>query len=262
MNEAERTVAHSDEPVYVIDNGNGIREIVLNQPSKKNAISASMMDLLRDYLFESERDPAVRAIILSGEGGVFSSGGDLSQTDPADVTIETTRSTLRHYTQAIRAIRQVATPVIAQVEGFAVGGAFSLMLACDLICVSRDAKVIPAFVAIGIAPEMGIMDFLPKLVGAHRAKEILWTNRKLSGQDLYDFGIANRVSDSADLTSVTYELAAQVASMPTLSVETVKGTINSVTDETLNAVLEAETMASPLCAQSAEAKAALARFSR
>lgn len=262
MTESPCNTTETTQNVYTAELGGGLREIVLNQPAKKNAINAAMMDALRDLLFDAEADPAVRVIILKGEGGVFSSGGDLSQTNPEDVTIESTRNTLRHYIQAIRAIRQVTKPVIAQVDGFAVGGAFSLLLACDLVCVARQTKVIPAFVAIGIAPEMGMMDFLPKLVGEHRAKEILWTNQRLSGQDLYDFGIANRVCEADELATVTRELAAQVAAMPALSVQVVKSTMNGATDLSLNAMLEAETTASPFCAQTAEAKAAISRFAR
>jgi len=248
--------------VYTVDLAEGVREVVLNQPQKKNAISAPMMDAVRDALFEAEADSSVRAIILRGAGGTFSSGGDLSQTDPSEVTIESTRSTLRHYIHAIRAIRHITKPVIAQVDGFAVGGAFSLVLACDLVCVAQDAKIVPAFVAIGIAPEMGMMDFLPKLVGTQRAKEILLTNKRLSGGDLYELGIANRVCAAEDLEAVTRELATTVARMPALSVQVTKSTINAAADTTLEGVLEAETTASPFCAQTAEAEATMARFAR
>lgn len=248
--------------VYTQPAEGGLLYVVLNQPRKKNAISAPMMDLVADAVRGAEADDSVRVIIIRGEGEVFSSGGDLSQTDPAEVTIEGTRATLLHYLRAIQAIRQVSKPVIAMVDGFAVGGAFSLMLACDLVCVSDRVKIVPAFCAIGIAPEMGIAKFLPDLVGDKIAKEILFTNRTLGAADLERWGLVNRVFPAADLEAGTAELARSISALPATSIQVTKALINSASDSNLNAVLEAEATASPFCAQSGEAKAAIARFAR
>ncbi|HEY0217750.1 MAG TPA: enoyl-CoA hydratase/isomerase family protein [Cellulomonas sp.] len=239
----------TEDTVYLELPGEGVAVVVLNQPRKKNAISAAMMDRLRELLVAADDDPDVHVIVLRGAGEHFSSGGDLSQTAPQDVTIERSRDSLRRYLRAIETIRQIATPVIAMVDGYAVGGAFSLMLACDLVCVSDRATVVPAFCALGIVPEMGIMKLLPDLVGAQRAKEILFTNEVLRGQDLKDLGLANRVLPAEDLETGTMVLARQVAAMPPLSIQITKGIMNAASDTGLAAVLQAESTASPFCTE-------------
>lgn len=236
--------------------------VVLNQPAKKNAISAPMMDRLAELLLGLDEDRDVRVVVLRGEGEVFSSGGDLGQTPPDEATIETSRATLRRYLRAVRVLRHLATPVVAMVDGFAVGGAFSLALACDLLCVSDRVRVIPAFCALGIAPEMGIAQFLPQLVGEKLAKEILFTNRTLDAAELQRLGIANRVLPAADLAAGTLELARQVAAMSPTSIGVTKGLVNRVLDAGLDGLLEAESTASPYCTRTADFAAASARFAR
>ncbi|MCV2394282.1 enoyl-CoA hydratase/isomerase family protein [Actinotalea sp. M2MS4P-6] len=238
----------------------GVAVVVLDQPEKKNAISAPMMDRLCDLLEEADADPEVRVVVLRGAGDVFSSGGDLSQGGPDGPTVEQGRSQLRRYLRAIRTVRRIGTPVIAMVDGYAVGGAFSLVLACDLVCVSDRARAIPAFCALGIVPEMGIMKLLPELVGEKAAKEILFTNRTLYGEDLARMGVANRVLAPELLWEGTLELALAVAAMPALGIQVTKGIMNGSADVGLDAVLEAESTASPFCAQTAEHKELAARF--
>lgn len=238
----------------------GVAVVVLAQPAKKNALSAAMMDRLCDLLEEADADPAVRVVVLRGEGDVFSSGGDLSQSGGEGPSVETGRAQLRRYLRAVRTVRRIGTPVVAMVDGFAVGGAFSLVLACDLVCVSDRVRVIPAFCALGIVPEMGMMKLLPDLVGEKAAKEILFTNRTLGAADLERMGVANRVLPPEALLEGTLELARAVAAMPALAIQVTKGIMNGASDAGLDAVLEAESTASPFCAQTAEHRAVAARF--
>lgn len=240
-----------DETIYAENPEPGIRILVLNQPRKKNAISSAMMLRLSELLRAADADPDVRVVVLRGAGENFSSGGDLSQTPPDQVTIENTRETLRPYLTVITEIRRMATPVIAMVDGFAVGGAFSLMLACDLACVSDRAAVVPAFCRIGIVPEMGLAKFLPQLVGDKLAKEILFTDRRLGASDLLDLRLVNKVFPADELASGTLELARQVAAMPPLSIQITKSMINGAYDVGLDAMLDTESTASPFCAQTA-----------
>ncbi|HEY0189444.1 MAG TPA: enoyl-CoA hydratase/isomerase family protein [Cellulomonas sp.] len=235
------------ETVYIEHPGDGVAVIVLNQPRKKNAISAVMMDRLRELLVAADDDPDVRVVVLRGAGEHFSSGGDLSQTPPEEATPARAREQLRRYLRVIETLRQIATPVVAMVDGYAVGGAFSLILACDLVCVSDRAAIVPAFCQIGIVPEMGMMKLLPDLVGQQRAKEILFLGERLSGADLKDLGIANRVLPAAELEPGTMALARRLAEMPALSIQITKGIVNAAADTGLAAVLQAESTASPFC---------------
>lgn len=255
--------AAAERPVvYAEDLGDGVRAVVLNQPRKKNAISAVMMDLLADLLRAADADEDVRVVLLRGEGEHFSSGGDLTQSGPGEQTVEAARAQLQRYETVIRTIRQIGTPVVAMADGFVVGGAFSLLLACDLVCVSDRVRVVPAFCRIGIVPEMGMMKFLPDLVGDKLAKEILLADRELSGADLRELRLANRVLPADGLEAGALELARRVAGMPPQSVQITKGIMNAATDTGLEAVLQAETTASPLCTRTAGFRETMKRFAR
>lgn len=256
------TAPGSCEPVYTEALGDGVQVIVLNQPRKKNAISAEMMDLLAAHLRAADADEDVRVVVLRGEGEHFSSGGDLTQSGPGEQTVEAARAQLQRYETVIRTIRQIGTPVVAMADGFVVGGAFSLLLACDLVCVSDRVRVVPAFCRIGIVPEMGMMKFLPDLVGDKLAKEILLADRELSGADLRELRLANRVLPADELEAGTLELARRVAGMPPQSVQITKGIMNAATDTGLEAVLQAETTASPLCTRTEGFRETMKRFAR
>jgi 2-(1,2-epoxy-1,2-dihydrophenyl)acetyl-CoA isomerase len=248
------------ENVVLKEKQGSIGIISLNQPRKKNAISAVMMDLLTDYLHEMELDDDVRVIILRGTGENFCAGGDLDQPGPSPMTAEFSRQTLRRYTRAITAVRTTSKPVVAMVRGYAVGGAVSLMLACDLVCVSDNSKIIPNFCKIGLVPELGLMSTLPAVVGPQKAKEILFFGDRLSGEDCLKLGIANRVFPDERLEEETMAFAERLSGLPNLSLKITKGIMNSTMDTQLNAVLDAESIGSPFCAQGEEFRAIAAKF--
>lgn len=248
--------------VYAGKQEDGVMVIFLNQPKKKNAISAEMMDMLVALLFEADANTEIRAIVLRGVGDNFSSGGDLNQSSPEENTPENARKTLRRYLAAIRAVRRISKPVIAMVDGYAVGGAFALTLACDLVCVSDRATFVPAFCQIGIIPEMGMMKYLPELVGPQRAKEIIFLGEHISGTEICALGLANHVVASSELEAETMALARRVAAMPDASIQITKGLMNSIADENLEALLEAESVASPFCTTTKAYEATMERFAR
>lgn len=239
-----------------------IMAIVLNQPKKRNAISAVMMDRLVDLLAQADADPEVRVVILRGAGEHFSSGGDLNQASPDEVGPEFSRKSLRRYEAALRAVRHCAKPIIAMVDGYAVGGAFALVLASDLVCVSERATFVPAFCQIGIIPEMGIMKYLPELVGPQRAKEILFLGESISGAGAAEMGLANRVFAHDALEAGTLGLARKVAEMPDASIQITKGLLNVTADGNLDALLEAETTASPFCTTTKAYAKTMERFAK
>ena len=122
-----------NEVVYIKREG-PVGTIVLNQPHKKNAISAVMMDLLAQSLHTLENEDEIKVIALRGEEDNFCAGGDLDQPGPRPMTAEFSRQSLRHYIRATKEIRATSKPVVALVKGYAVGGAVSLIISCDLVC--------------------------------------------------------------------------------------------------------------------------------
>ena len=248
--------------VYMEKGDNGVAVVYLNQPKKKNAINKRMMELLIECLEDADADSDVRAVVLRGAGNCFTSGGDLSQSEPGENTPERARKTYRTYCSAITTLRSISKPVIAMVDGYAVGGGFALVLASDLVCVSETAQIIPAFCQIGIAPEMGVVKFLPELVGMQRAKEIVFLGDRLSGAKLFDLGIANRMCASDELEQTTMELAARIASMPDASIQVAKGMFNSLSDVNLQTALVMEQTASPFCTTTKAYAKTMEKFAR
>ena len=255
-------MSEEHDVVYMEKLDGGIAVVYLNQPKKKNAINARMMELLSELLMEADLDSEVRVVVLRGSGNCFTSGGDLSQSTPEENTPEHARKTYRRYGTAQTTIRSIAKPVIAMVDGYAVGGGFALALASDLICISETAVIVPAFCQIGIAPEMGVVKMLPELVGAQRAKEIIFLGDRITGQQLFDMGIANRVVPSEQLEETTMELAARLAEMPDASIQVAKGMINAIADANLGVALTMEQTASPFCTTTAAYAATQAKFAK
>lgn len=255
-------MSENQDVVYMEKIGGGVAVVYLNQPKKKNAINARMMDLLSACLHEADEDDDVRVVVLRGAGDCFTSGGDLTQGSPEDNTPERARKTYRAYCRAINALRSVAKPVIAMVDGYAVGGGFALVLASDLVCVADRAVVIPAFCQIGIAPEMGVVKFLPELVGQQRAKEILFFGDRISGERLVELGIANRVCPSEELEDAAYGMARRLAQMPDASIQVAKGMVNSLSDGNLQVALDMEQTASPFCTTTKAYAATMAKFAK
>jgi 2-(1,2-epoxy-1,2-dihydrophenyl)acetyl-CoA isomerase len=238
----------------------GVEVIYFNQPAKRNAISAAMMEGLSELLRAADADDQVRVVVLRGVGAVFSSGGDLSQGGPAGP--EAARKTYRKYAAAVRTLRQIAKPVICMVQGYAVGGAFSLCLAADLLVCSDSAVFIPAFCQIGIIPEMGMMKYLQDLVGAHRAKELLFCGGRIAPAYLERLGVVNHVYPDGECEAATYALAQALAEQPDASIQITKNLMNALADTNLAASLDAEATASPFCTTTAAFAATQERFNK
>lgn len=241
---------------------NGIAFLVINKPKKKNAIDGTMMELLTDQLLALDRDNNVRVIILKGEGENFTAGGDLKQGGPEGLTIEQSRHLLKKYTGTIQTIQQIATPVIAMVDGYAVGGGMSLALACDIIFASDRVKFLPNFLKVGIIPEMGAMLFLPQQIGPHRAKELWYTGRAVLADEAYQLGYVNRIFPPDVLEKETIAFAKEISSLSTSAVQITKCITNSVLSPMLNLVMEAESTASPFCTQTSEYKEIESQFNK
>lgn len=254
-------MSYEQEVVYATALEDGVQVVYLNQPQKKNAISAVMMDKLDAILAAADAQEAVRMVVIRGTGDNFSSGGDLNQPQ-AKPGPEGARLSLHRYVQVVRRVRTMSKPVLCMVDGYAVGGAFALCLAADLVCASDRARFVPAFCQIGIIPEMGMMKLLPELIGMQRAKELLFFGGKVPAQKLCEWGVVNRVIPAERLEADTMEWARQLAAMPDASIQITKNIMNSLSDASLGACLEAESTASPFCTTTEAFKKTAEKFSK
>lgn len=229
--------------------------ITLNRPDSLNALNEAMKAELLDALKKTERDEAIRCIVLTGAGRAFCSGqdlGDLKEAyaggEPPDLG-----DMLRNgYNPIIRRIRSTNKPVIAAVNGVAAGAGCSFALACDLRIASAKASFIQSFVHVSLIPDCGGTFFLPRLVGIGKAMEMCFTGDKVSAEDALRFGVVNRVVAPEELMNATTELAKKLASLPTKAIGLTKQLMNKSYGRDIDAQLEAEAFAQTTAARTAD----------
>lgn len=238
--------------------------VTLNRPRKKNAFDGAMMELLEQTIRELEADSSVRVIILSGAGHCFCSGGDLSTmldgTDPR--TVAERQRDLASCGAAVRAIRDCSKPVIAMVEGYAIGGGFAIALACDVIFAAESARFSSNFLHVGLAPEMGTMYLLTQVCGPYRAKELWLSGRRIGAAEAESFGIVSRVLPEDSIADETRAFADLVAGLPQNPVSIMKRCINSGALSSLGAALAADMQNLPVCWQDEECQSYMASHFR
>ena len=238
--------------------GNILR-ITLNRPEVYNAFDDTLSYELQDALKAAEKDTEVRVIVLTGEGKAFCSGQDLK----AIAGIEKRSfidSINKRYNPIIRAMRNMPKPIICRLNGVAAGAGCSLALACDLIIASETAVLVEAFVNIGLVMDSGSSYFLPRLVGSTKAFEIATMAPKITGQQAFDWGIANRVTSPETLDDVVNEIANYYANAPTKAIGLMKKMLNKSTSSDMETILEYEAYCQEIAGNSEDNKEGVTAF--
>jgi len=187
----------------------GVLELTLNRPAKKNALTEAMYQALVAGLSRAEADEAVGAVLIRGEGGVFSAGNDIGDFIAA---VQTGRGLA-----AADFVRKLATfpkPLAAAVDGLAVGVGCTLLLHCDLVYASPEARFSLPFVDLGLPPEAGSSLLLPRRVGLARASAWLLLAESFDAQEAKDAGLVNAVVAAPDLPAFAREKARKLAAKP------------------------------------------------
>jgi 2-(1,2-epoxy-1,2-dihydrophenyl)acetyl-CoA isomerase len=214
---------------FLLEKNGPIAVITLNRPEILNAFSGAHLARLRELLREAEQDASIRAVVLTGAGRGFSSGGDRSSIDdllqkagPLDIVMTQSAGI-----ETVHALRNSRLPIVAAVHGVAYGAGFALALACDLVVATRDARLCMVFSRLGISADMGAAWLLTRTVGSHRAKELILLADEISGVQGVDLGIVNRLVDSPEeMMAVAIDLATRLASVPSAATAMSKNLIN------------------------------------
>jgi 2-(1,2-epoxy-1,2-dihydrophenyl)acetyl-CoA isomerase len=240
--------------LYAVDQG--IATITLNRPAVLNAINPQMIEELREVMHSISDDAHVRAVVLTGAGRGFCSGADLKGRQrvkpseaPPDARQVAAERLRRTYNPLVLAIRTIEKPFIASVNGVAAGAGCNLALACDIVLASDEARFGNVFSRIGLIPDCGGHYFLPRLVGFHKAAELMFSGDIIDAREAERIGLINRVVPHAELAQVTQEFAERLARGATRAIGLCKRTLNVGITGELAAVLDAEAEAQAQASQ-------------
>jgi enoyl-CoA hydratase/carnithine racemase len=204
----------------IVDDTAAVRTVMLNRPEKRNAIDLEMRIALAGAIEAADRDQAVRAIVITGAGPAFCSGGDISTMErmPAEQAIERVRLAQR----VIRAIWNTPKPVLAAVEGSAFGAGTALAAACDRVIAARDAQFATTFTSVGLGGDMAASFSLPARVGVARARQMLMLPTPITAPEALAIGLVDAMVEPGDALASAHRDAQRLAEGPAEALGAIK----------------------------------------
>lgn len=218
------------DTALVADDG-PVRIVTLNRPDRRNALDLELREVLAEALEAAMAAPTVRAVVLTGAGGTFCAGGDVTTMRrmlPAEA-----RPRVRAVQRVVRAIWHGPKPVVAAVEGHAVGAGAALAIACDLVVAAHDVSISTAFTRVGLAGDMGIFASLPDRVGRAAARALLLAPRAFTGPEAHAAGLVDQLTEPGGALAGALTVAAALAEGPPLALAEVKAMLAPGRDEVL-----------------------------
>ncbi|MDZ4326555.1 MAG: enoyl-CoA hydratase-related protein, partial [Pseudomonas sp.] len=219
-----------------IERERGLLTLCLNRPDKKNALTRAMYSHLAEALEQADTDPEINAVLITGSSECFTAGNDIAdflQAPPSNLDSPVF--------QFMLTLLECRKPVIAAVAGAAVGIGTTLLLHCDLVYISRDARLRMPFVNLGLCPEFGSSLLLPRLLGHAKAAELLLLGEGFSGEQAAEWGIATEALGSGEAAlAKAREMALRFESLPPEAVRISKRLMKAPDREQLRKVIEEE----------------------
>ncbi len=205
----------------------GVVTITINRPKKYNALNMEVVRTLRELMERAEKDSGVRVVVLTGAGDkAFAAGADITEFKDRDS--ETVRPLAENGQELCRYIESMSKPVIAAINGFALGGGCEVAMACDIRYASANARLGQPEINLGIIPGFGGTVRLPRLVGLGKAKELVLTGDHIKAEEALRIGLVERVFDSVEaLRKGVMELAEKLAKKPGVAVKLAKQSLNN-----------------------------------
>jgi 2-(1,2-epoxy-1,2-dihydrophenyl)acetyl-CoA isomerase len=238
------------EAELVVEREGGILRLTINRPESSNSIPYYVRDRLIEQFRAAHSDVSVRCVVLTAAGDRhFCTGSDLRIRPPMapkpegapDMVVGSASYLMRSGFQALmESIQDCQKPVVLALNGTAAGGGAMLVLAADLVIASDTARIVDVFGKQALIPDGGFLYLLPRIVGMHKAAQVVFLGETLSAADLAELGIANRVVPAAELTAATDEWARRLAAKPTKVLGWAKKLMHDATENPRVATLEAE----------------------
>ena len=248
---------------FLYEQDEGIATITLNRPERLNALTFEVYRELTDTFAALRNEPEVRAVVITGAGRAFCSGGDVHEIigelfkRDMEGLLEFTRMTC----ELVANIRALHKPVIASLNGTTAGAGACIALASDIRIAAEEAKIAFLFVKVGLSgADMGAAYLLPRVVGLAKATELLYTGDFISAAEAERIGLYNRVVCASQLTATTQELAERLAQGPAFALAKTKELLDREAHMNLEAALECEAQAQAICMQHPDYREAYEAF--
>jgi 2-(1,2-epoxy-1,2-dihydrophenyl)acetyl-CoA isomerase len=250
-----------DAPLRVDREREHVARVTYDRPDQLNAYNEPLLRGAVEAFERLDDHEDVRAIVLTGAGDGFCAGVDLADMPlTPDMDFAEYETGLGLFQNVVRTLRGIDTPVIAAVNGYAMGAGCDTALACDFRVVSDAAVIGETFIDVGFVPGDGGAYLLPRLIGEARAKELIFTGKKLAGEEIVEWDLAREQVDADDLLDAAADFAAELAGRPPIALAQSKGLVNESFDVDLDRALADATRAQRICSQTRDHEEAVAAF--
>ncbi len=229
--------------VLTEDLGDGVRRISLNRPQRLNAIVPALLDDLVAAITAADREPAIRAIVLTGEGRAFCSGDDLKEFESQASGEAETTAYVERIQDVTRAMLLGDTPIVGAIRGWAVGGGLEWVINCDFALAAEGTRFFFPEVSWGLFVTGGVTELLPRLVGLQRAREMILFGEKFDARQAKEWGLVKDVVPDAELMPQAVALAKRLAALPPGPVRDLRRILARRDGGGLDAAMAAETAA-------------------
>ncbi len=248
-----------DFECIIYEKGEGIATIKLNRPQVLNAMNKQLWLDFQVALDDVKNDPGIRVLIITGEGRAFSTGADLK--DSKDRSLEDYRDYLVELQETSRKIIRFEKPIIAAINGYALGSGYELALACDIRIAAEEAKIGSPEARVTSSITGGALRLVQDLIGPGKARELLFTSEYIDGKEAERIGLVNKAVPLAQLMEETREMAKKIAENSAFSITIIKKGLNMARGEvSLDALMDYEIEACLACVSSKERQDSLKEF--
>ncbi len=245
----------------LFDIRDNIAHITLNRPEAANSLNKEFSFDFMQAMMRCSEEPAIRAVVITGSGRMFCSGGDLKEfAGQGEHLPYHLKEVTAYLHSAISRLTRMDAPVVAAVNGNAAGAGFSIACACDFVIAAESARFVTAYSQVGLTPDGSLTYFLPRIVGLKRALELTLTSRVLSAKEALDLGIVTKVVPDSELLQEANALALRLASGATKALGAAKRLLHSGWVETLETQMEHESQSMAAMSHTADAKEGITAF--
>ena len=238
----------------------GIAVVSLNRPEILNVLSNTMCKEATQLLKSLEKDPNVRAIVLTGEGRAFCAGLDLSEIRTGEGDTVSIYRRMEAANSLIVLLTQIMKPIVAAVNGVATASGMNLCLACDLVVASRNAKFSQNFGHVGLIPDVGGAYLLPRIAGVSKAKEIIFLDRELSAEEAQRLDIVTQLVEPEQVMDTAKTLARKMAAGPSFAFSIAKKMLGKCEEMDITTALHMESLSQALLTNTEDHKKGMEAF--